>query len=98
MLARISPTINQAALPTPLPKQMLIIVGEGKIWVTDTMNFEIRGELFQKAYDCYLQAELNGKGDKTQWSDRGTPNKFPWNGIVRDLAGNLANNLKLTLR
>ena len=63
-----------------------VIKGNGKIWVTGSMRFEPHGGVSQKTYDGYLQVELLGKGDKALWSYRGTPSRFPWNGIVWDLA------------
>lgn len=75
-----------------------IVKGTGKIWVTGSVRVGIRGSLSQATYDGYLQAELRGKGDRTLWSQLVTPSKFPWNGIVPDLAGHFAKYLAEALR
>lgn len=74
------------------------ITGSGKIWVTGSMHVGPHGTSSQKTYDGYLQVKLMGKGDKTLWSYRVTPSKFPWNGIVQDLASHLVKNLIAALR
>jgi hypothetical protein len=75
-----------------------ILKGSGKIWVTGSMNVGLRGGVSQKTYNGYLQGELMGKGNNTLWSYRVTPSKFPWNGIIWDLASHLVNNLIAALQ
>lgn len=75
-----------------------VITGSGKIWETGSMRFGTHGGIPQKTYDGYLQAEVKGKGDKTQWSQRVTPSWFPWNGIVWDLASQFVKDLMAALR
>jgi hypothetical protein len=75
-----------------------IIKGSGKIWVTGSMNVGPHSGILQKTYSGYLQGQLMGKGNNTLWSYRVTPSKFPWNGIVWDLASHLVNNLLAALQ
>lgn len=75
-----------------------VIKGTGKIWVTGYIHVGPHGGMSEATYDGYLQAVLKGKDDKTLWSRRVTPSKFPWNGIVPDLAGHFANELSEALR
>lgn len=75
-----------------------VIRGSGKIWVTGSMHFGPRGGASEKAYDGYLQVELLGKADKTLWSFRATPSRFPWDGIVWDLASHVVKYLMEALR
>jgi hypothetical protein len=75
-----------------------VIRGNGKIWETGSIRIGLRGSISQKTYDGYLQAEIKGKGDKTLWSQRVTPSRFPWDGIVWDLASHFANDLTAALR
>jgi hypothetical protein len=75
-----------------------ILTGNGKIWVSGSMRVGPHGGLSEPVYDGYLQIELKGKGDKTLFSQRATPSKFPWNGIVWDLASHLVKNMLEEMR
>lgn len=75
-----------------------VIRGSGKIWVTGSMHLGPHGGLSEKTYDGYLQVELLGKTNKTLWTFRATPSRFPWNGIVWDLASHVVKSLVETLR
>jgi hypothetical protein len=75
-----------------------VIRGSGKIWETGSMRVGPRGGFSEKTYDGYLQVELMGKGNKTLWSFRATPSKFPWNGIIWDLASHVVKSLMESLR
>lgn len=75
-----------------------IITGNGKIWVTGSMHFGPHGGVPEKTYDGYVQVELLGKSSKSLWSFRATPSRFPWNGIVWDLASHVVKSLMEALR
>jgi hypothetical protein len=75
-----------------------VIKGSGKIWVTGSIRVGPHGGLSEPTYDGYLQAEIKGKGDKTLWSQRVTPSRFPWNGVVWDLASHFVKDLAVALR
>jgi hypothetical protein len=75
-----------------------VIRGRGKIWETGSMRVGPRGGISQKTYDGYLQVELMGNGNKTLLSYSVTPSRFPWNGIVWDLASYAVKNLMRSLR
>jgi hypothetical protein len=75
-----------------------VIRGSGKIWVTGSMHVGPHGGVSEKTYDGYLQVELLGKANKTLWSFRATPSRFPWNGIVWDLASHVVKSLMEALR
>jgi hypothetical protein len=70
-----------------------VISGNGKIWVTGSMHVGAHGGVSEKTYDGYLQVELLGKANKTLWSYRASPSRFPWNGIVWDLASHVVKSL-----
>jgi hypothetical protein len=74
-----------------------VFMGRGKIWKTGSIRLG-RGSTLQPVYDGYLQAELNGKNDKTLWSQYLKPSNFPWNGVTWDLASHLVKNLMAALR
>jgi hypothetical protein len=75
-----------------------VITGNGKIWVTGSMHVGPHGGVSEKTYDGYLQVELLGKANKTLWSFRATPGRFPWNGIVWDIASHVVKSLMEALR
>jgi hypothetical protein len=75
-----------------------VITGNGKIWVTGSMHLGPHGGASEKTYDGYLQVELLGKANKTLWSFRATPSRFPWYGIVWDLASHVVKYLMEALR
>jgi hypothetical protein len=75
-----------------------VITGKGKIWVTGSMHFGPHGGVAEKTYDGYLQVELLGEANKRLWSFRATPSRFPWDGIVWDLASHVVNSLMEALR
>lgn len=75
-----------------------VIIGSGKIWATGSVRVGPHGSLSQNTYDGYLRVELQGKGDRTLWSERVTPSRFPWKGIIEDLANHLVKNLAEALR
>lgn len=75
-----------------------IIRGSGKIWETGTLHIGTHGSLSEKTFDGYLQVELLGQGSRTLWSFRATPSRFPWNGIVWDLASHVVKSLMAALR
>lgn len=75
-----------------------VIMGSGKIWITGSIHVGPHGGLSQKSYSGYLQVELMGKGGKTLWSFHATPSRFPWNGVVWDLASRVVKYLMETLR
>lgn len=75
-----------------------VIKGSGKIWATGSMRVGPHGGVSEKTYDGYLQVELLGKANKTLWSFRATPSRFPWNGIVWDLASHVVKFLMEAVR
>jgi hypothetical protein len=75
-----------------------VISGNGKIWVTGSMRVGPHGSISENTYDGYLQVELLGKSNKSLWSFRATPSRFPWNGIVWDLASHVVKSLMDALR
>jgi hypothetical protein len=75
-----------------------VLTGNGKIWVSGSIHVGPHGGLSEPVYDGYLQIELKGKGDKTLFSQRATPSKLPWNGIVWDLASHAVKNMLEELR
>lgn len=75
-----------------------VIKGSGKIWVSGSMHVGAHGGVSEKTYDGYLQVELSGKANQTLWSFRATPSKFPWSGIVWDLASHVVKSLMEALR
>lgn len=75
-----------------------VIRGSGKIWVTGSLRVGPHGGISEKTYDGYLQVELLGRANKTLWSFRATPSRFPWNGIVWDLASHVVKSLMEALR
>jgi len=75
-----------------------IIRGSGKVWVTGSIHIGPRGSLSENTYDGYLQVELSGRANKTLCSFRATPSRFPWNGVVWDLASHVVKSLMDALR
>ena len=75
-----------------------VIRGSGKIWVTGSMYMGPHGGVSEKTYDGYLQVELLGKTNKPLWTFRATSTRFPWNGIVWDLASHVVKSLVEALR
>jgi phosphate transport system substrate-binding protein len=69
-----------------------VIRGTSQIWITGYISSNPRTPSAARhaVYSGYVSARVVGENNQTLWSYLVTPSKFPWGGIVHDMADALA--------
>ena len=77
-----------------------VITGSAEVWVKGYYSTNPKPSKLNEIpiYGGFLSVELKGKGDETLWSYLVTPSKIQWNGVTKDLTGQLTKKLLETLK